>query len=327
MIWLTWRQHRRDALLFAVVCAAMAAYLVVTGRAMYGDYYHMLNGTNVARCIQYEQQSNTCATITSAFFNAHSGETQPALFGLLALPLLVGMFLGAPLLARELETGTFRLVWTQSVMRLRWLLVKIGMSAGAVALLFAAFIPLVYWWKGPFNLGGSGIGGATYPIEGIIPLAYVTFALALGLAAGALLRRTVAAMAATLAGYLAVALALGNWVRPNLLPPRTLTWNPLLSEGPTSIGRHDWILYLGYLDRAGQHIDPNTVFQTCAPSGAVDLHVGSAYNACVHAHGWLSTIVWQPADRYWAFQGIESAILLALAATLLALTIWLVRRG
>ncbi len=67
--------------------------------------------------------------------------------------------------------------------------------------------------------------------------------------------------------------------------------------------------------------------QYARPNGFVaDLRAGSAFNQCIQAHGWLSTIVWQPADRFWAFQGIESGVLVALAVALLALTIWLVRR-
>jgi hypothetical protein len=56
------------------------------------------------------------------------------------------------------------------------------------------------------------------------------------------------------------------------------------------------------------------------------MRAGSPFNACIQNHGWLSTIVWQPADRFWAFQGIESGVLVALALALVALTIWLVRR-
>ena len=172
-----------------------------------------------------------------AFFGRYSVNTQPVLAAFLILPPLVGMFVGAPLVARELESGTFRLIWTQSVTRLRWLLTTIGGLTLVILLVFAAFIPLVFWWKGPFAIGGSGIGSQNYPIEGILPLAYMTFALALGIAAGTLLRRTVPAMFATLVIYVAVALAIGNWLRPNWLPPIATTWNPYLSQGPISQDR------------------------------------------------------------------------------------------
>ena len=328
MIWLTWRQHRREALVFAALLVAFAIYLILLGRAMYDDYYHVTGGASVAACIQ-RNISARCNPLVDAFYGGrYSINTQPALLGLLILPPLLGMFVGAPLLSRELETGTFRLVWTQSVTRLRWLLAQIGLLALAVALVFAAFIPLVFWWKGPFNIGGPSdmIGGQDYPIMGILPLAYTLFALALGVAAGAVLRRTVPAMLVTLVGYIAVAFAIWNWGRQNWLSPLTTTWNPNLSEGPTFFKNSDWILYQGYVNQAGQRVNIEDVWTTCAPSGSVDMTVGSSFKACVHAHGWASIIVWQPADRFWAFQGIESGVLVALAVALIALTIWLVRR-
>lgn len=327
MIWMTWRQHRREALIVAVAVATMAIYLIIMGHAMYSDYYHVTNGWSAALCLQDPQhQRDICDRLVNAFFDNYSIKTQPVLVGFFVLPPLLGVFVGAPLVARELESGTFRLIWTQSVTRRRWLLTKIGVLAIIILLVFAAFIPLIFWWKGPFTIGGDGIGGQDYAIEGILPLAYTTFALALGLAAGTLLRRVVPAMFVTLAGYVGVALALGNWGRPNWLPPVSTTWNPYLSQGPTDMSRDAWILFFGYVDKTGQRVSFDDVYQTCAPNGRVIISPGVAYTACIHNHGWLSTIVWQPADRFWAFQGIESAVLVALAAALLTLTIWLVRR-
>jgi hypothetical protein len=329
MIWMTWRQHRREALIFAIAVVAMAIYLLVMGRAMYNDYYQMSHGWSVALCEQgLQQQGPNCDSLVNAFFDSYgySFKTQPVLIGFFVLPPLLGMFVGAPLVAREMESGTFRLIWTQSVTRLRWLLTKTGALVGVLILVFAAFIPLIFWWKGPFAIGGDGIGGQDYAIEGTLPLAYATFAVALGLAAGALLRRIVPAMFVTLAGYVGVALALGNWGRPNWLPPVSTTWDPYLSQGPTDPGRNAWLLYIGYVDKAGERISLGEGFQTCASGGSADMRVGSTFNACIHNHGWLFTYVWQPADRFWAFQGIESGVLIALAVALLALTIWLVRR-
>src|SRR6185312_16879379 len=127
MIWMTWRQHRREALIVAVAVAAMAVYLIVTGRAMYSDYFQVTHGWSVARCQQdLQQQSNLCESLVGAFFDKYTLKTQPVLIGFFVLPPLLGVFVGAPLVARELESGTFRLIWTQSVTRLRWSLTKIG---------------------------------------------------------------------------------------------------------------------------------------------------------------------------------------------------------
>ena len=325
MIWLTWRQHRREALIFAVFLVVIATYLILTGRAMYASYYQVTGGMSVALCQQQQQQSDLCNRLTSAFNTMYYSN----LFGLaalLALPLLAGMFIGAPLVARELETGTFRLAWTQSVTRLRWLLTKIGVVTSGFLLVSAAYVLLFQWWNWPNSYSENVIGSPLLQLGGILPLAYMVFALALGLAMGALLRRAVPAIFATLVGYAAVALAIYNWGRPNWLPPVVTTWDPYLTDVKVVATSRDWVLYYGYVDKSGKHLDMPTLLPTCAPSGSVDLRPGSDFNACLHAHGWLSTIVWQPADRYWAFQGVESGVLVALALALVALTIWLVRR-
>lgn len=329
MIWLTWRQHRREAQVFAALCAAFAIYLILLGRAMYHDFYQATSGLSAASCLQRQDYNELCGNIIGTFTGKYSVNTQVALLWPLILPPLLGMFIGAPLVARELETGTFRLIWTQSVTRLRWLLTNIGMLTGALTLVFAAFIPLIFWWKGPFAIGGASdmIGGQDYPIMGILPLAYTLFALTLGVAAGALLRRVIPAMLVTLGGYIGVAIAIWNWGRQNWLPPLSTTWNPYVSNGPTTLKSGDWILYMGYVDKAGQRVSFGDAWPVCAPNGQIiDERAGSTFNACIQSHGWLSTIVWQPADRFWVFQGIESAVLVALAVALLALTIWLVRR-
>ncbi|MGH2503756.1 MAG: hypothetical protein ACRDID_14700, partial [Ktedonobacterales bacterium] len=113
--------------------------------------------------------------------------------------------------------------------------------------------------------------------------------------------------------------------RQRFLPPLTATWNPYTSSGPHTVGNHAWVLYSGYLDQAGHQVDAATVYSACAPSGSVDFRPGSGFNACVQAHGWLSNIVWQPASRYWAFQGIESGLPVALAVGLIGLALWWVR--
>lgn len=324
MIWLTWRQHRREALVFAVFVAAIASYLIATGLVMYGAYNQITNGTSVALCQQHQSSTEFCDQITNAFYNTYFS-TKLGLAGLLLLPPLVGMFLGAPLVAREMERGTFRLIWMQSVTRRRWLVAKFGMVVGGALLISAVFIPLFHWWSTPTEPNDNVIGTPLLALGGILPLAYMAFALALGVAAGTLLRRTVPAMFATLLGYTAVALAIYAWVRPHLLSPRSVTWDPYLSDIQSPATSHDWILYNGYISRTGQHLDIPALVQTCG-SIEIDMRPGTAFTSCLHVHGVFSTIIWQPADRYWAFQSIEGTILFTLALALFALTLWLVRR-
>jgi hypothetical protein len=333
MIWLTWRQHRIEMLVLGLVLAAMALYFILTGRAEYAGYNQVYNGMSAATCALQHRQDALCQTITTNFHNQFEDDFN-AIIMLFIMPVLVGMFLGAPLVARELERGTYRLVWTQSVTRLRWMLVKVGAQAGAALLVFAVLTPIVLWWSGPFS--GLLYGGMqNFDFVGIAPLAYMVYALALAIAAGTLLRKTVPAMFVTLVDYPAVRIPIAGWARPNYAPPVSATWDPYVTSPKVLQGSQDWILFQNFVDHSGHPIpDSRPLYNACAASGAPPAPHGQGttvwnglFTACTHAHGWLYTATWQPADRFWLFQGIESAIFFGLAAALLALAVWWVARG
>ncbi len=140
------------------------------------------------------------------------------------MPALIGMFWGAPLIAHELETGTFRLAWTQSVSRLRWLGVKLGL-VGLASFVAAGLISLmVTWWFAPIDMVGQDrFGAGNFGVHGFVPGGYAVFAFALGAAAGLLIRRTLPAMAVTLGGFIAVRVAVTNWLRPHYMSPVSMT--------------------------------------------------------------------------------------------------------
>ena len=250
------------------------------------------------------------------------------------------MFLGAPLVASELERGTYRLVWTQSVTRLRWMLVKVGTQMGIALLVFALISLLVMWWNGPFDRLGGGVEPLSFDFEGIVPLAYAAYALSLAIAASALLRKTLPAMVVTLVGYLAARIPIDALARPRYLPQLSVTWDPYsiitlhepfratsLSGALWPYYGSDWIFYNGWVNHAGHPIYDGDVYRVCAGPSGNDYGAlpGTSFTACTHAHGWLYMITYQPADRFWLFQGIESAIFFSLAAALLALAFWWVR--
>ena len=144
-------------------------------------------------------------------------------------PALIGMFWGAPLVTRELEAGTFRLAWNQSVTRTRWLAVKLGLI-GLAAMATAGLLSLmITWWAGPIDRAGgfpasmsqqvSRFSLVLFGARGIAPVGYAAFAFALGVTAGVLIRRTLPAMAITLAVFALIQLAWPSWVRPHLIPP------------------------------------------------------------------------------------------------------------
>src|SRR5262249_18816744 len=135
-----------------------------------------------------------------------------------AVPALVGIFWGAPLLTRELETGTFRMVWTQTVTRRRWILTKLALIGLITAAITAVLTWSVTWWFRPIDLLSSNPWDL-FDSRDLVPAAYSVFAFSLGALIGAMVRRTLPAMALTLAAFIAARVVVLLWVRPHLMTP------------------------------------------------------------------------------------------------------------
>lgn len=321
MIWLTWRQHRVAIIAIALVVTILGVVFVVTGQQM-ADAFQQLG---VADCLAHPTHPN-CGNIVGAFRDNY-GAFIAASAWLSLLPAFLGMLVGAPLVARELEQGTHRLVWTQSISAGRWLAIKLAILFAVTLAATGTMTALMSWWHAN---AWSQLDGHMMPLmydfEGIVPLAYSAFALALGIAAGVLFRRVVPAVAVALVGFLAVRLPMEFLLRARFLPPLTYTQDILTVLAPTTTQtplQGAWNLGEGWMDSAGHPLADSTVFQACDPrvgGTKIDLF------QCIHNHGWLAFTTYQPADRFWPFQGIEAGILVALAVGLLALAIWWVRR-
>jgi hypothetical protein len=160
-----------------------------------------------------------------------------------------GHIASAPLVAREIETGTGQFAWTQAVTRRRWLAVKVGWLLLAALAWGGAVGALVTWWPGPKNAAyANAFSPGSFDVQGIMPAAYSLFAMALGIAAGTLIRRVLPALGVTLFGYFGVRLAIMGWIRWHYMtpvtdayglnqysPPPRAFWGPLTS--PTSSSR------------------------------------------------------------------------------------------
>jgi hypothetical protein len=339
MTWVAWRQFRTQALVTIGLTAALATLVLVSGLHL-REVYSSLGG---ARC----RAQHGCQELFGQ-------ETAPAaLLGpaLLALPALLGMFWGAPLLARELESGTYRLAWTQGVTRRRWLLVKIGLL-GLAALAVAGLASwLVSWWYAPLDaVNLDRLEPGVFTARGIVAIGYAGFAFALGVGAGALARRTLPAMAATLFGFLAARLLFTYLVRPNLLSTRHALI-PLAQgasvgffAGPSGTRvfsgapalPNAWVLSSTLVNRAGKTVGNaqlhGLLLRAC-PTLARGLPpypgAGSALQPCTHA---LSQqlrllVAYQPSSHYWPLQGLETGIFLAAALALVGATVWLIEQA
>jgi hypothetical protein len=177
-------------------------------------------------------------------------------------------------------------------------------------------------------------GFGVFDLRGIVPIAYALFALALGAAVGALIRKTVPAMAITLGVFVAVRAIVELLLRPRYLPAQTVSY-PFLSGGARA-GLGDWIISSRVLDPTGRFIsadgrisvDPSALAHACPGiAGTPTLGPGKdEVGRCLTQLGVRIVDTYQPGSRYWLFQGIESAIFLLLAAGLVVLAMSLIRR-
>jgi ABC-type transport system involved in multi-copper enzyme maturation permease subunit len=347
MIRFTWLQFRPQAAIVYGTLAMAAVVLALTG--MHLAHLYALSGIPGchARCGalagDFLQQQATAQNV-SRFLG----------FAVLAVTGLLGAFWGAPLVAREFETGSFRLAWTQGVTRSRWLAVKasvIGLcSVAAVGLLSL----MLTWWASPLDTASMNPWAAFGPRD-ITPVGYAAFAFLLGVTAGMLVRRTLPAMAITLVIFAAVQVAVPLWVRPHLIAPEQIT-RPVSATNATTMGSSGpsghylffvpspvsipgaWVLSPSM--NCGAQPGATAACQVITPSrrSAATLPATRACTSSAPASGPGSceayidglhlrqVITYQPASRYWPFQWYETGIYLSLSAILAGVCTWWIRR-
>ena len=226
MIRLTWLQFRVQALAGAIALAVVGIVLAITGPSLHQLYSTALD------C----HANGDCATATAAFLG--KDHTLQIIINVLVevAPALVGLFWGAPLVAREFETGTFRLAWTQTT-RTRWIAIKLAAIGLAGIALTGILSLIVTWWSSPLDAAAM-TPYSSFDVRNLAPLGYAAFAFAIGVTAGLLIRKTVPAMAATLVVFAPIRLAVALWARPRLLSPlRRSSPDVLAAAGPPPGGR------------------------------------------------------------------------------------------
>jgi hypothetical protein len=209
VIRLSWRQFRTPAIVALAALVVVAALAALTGPGLAHAY-----AATLAAC----RPTGDCTSAMQAF--THTDSALRTAFGTLItlVPALLGAFWGAPLIAREIESGTFPLVWTQSVTRTRWLVVKLTV-VGLASMLVAGLLSLIVtWWARPLDRAGAVVY-STFGERDLVPIGYAAFAFALGVAAGLLIRRTVPAMAVTLFAFVVVRLVTTYGIRPRIIGP------------------------------------------------------------------------------------------------------------
>jgi len=288
MIWVSWRQHRGQAIACLAVLAALAVYAILLGTSMRTAFGHDALTACLAR-----SQGTACPAAIQAFTNRFGSEVNIAFWSVvLIVPGLIGVLVGGSLIARELEYGTWRLAWSQTVPRARWLAVKLALVTGGLIVLGAAMNGVITWYRAPMDRLTGHLQHNIYDFEGLVLTAYILSAFGFAVLAGLLLRRSIPAMVAAFIPWLAIRLVVEFVFRDHFLAPLTTTVNctQVCGEG------------IGFVPQATGRI------------GDLVLSING------------NVVTYQPADRFWTFQFIEAGIFVALTAAALGATIWLLHR-
>ena len=322
--WPVWRRYRTMLVATIGVLGLTAAYLVINGERMRTAYHASTScrPVDTAAC-QYKFQ----------LFHDRYGAAGFIGVVLMFLPGIVGAFAGAPLLARELETGTFRYAWTQGVGRMRWATAILVSGAVGVAIIMTAFGALITWRNQPLLDSGitPRLHTTNFPETGIAAAGWALAGFALGVLGGLLWRRVVPAIVTAFAAWFGLAY-LGATYRLHYLTP--LTTNSL-DQPLKAMTLSQW------WDRAGVRISDNQVNTalstvgaqfgssegkiTATPSGSTPGDSVDPVQYLVQ-HGYTQVTSYQPDSRYWPFQWIEFGCLSALSILLLGTAFWLLRR-
>jgi len=329
MAGVTWRQHRFAMLGVVTLLGALAVYLWIVGLQLHRAY--------AAAVACRPAGSPACQDLVNAFNGMDAFLANGSIMQ--ALPVLIGAFVGAPVLARELETGTYRYAWTQGFGRWRWTLGKLVPLAIVVTAATAAFSTLLSWFYQPYFAAGHQVLGLSHtsPFNaGLFDLREVAFpawtlaAFAIGALAGMLIRRVVPAIAATLVVYAGLVFATGIFLREHYLTPLLTT--KLTLPGSTWILSQWWTKGGVTLSQSTMQQVMRPIIQRLMPAVPEDqIHLYKLPTILnteryLTQHGYTYWTSYQPVSRFWPFQWIEGGWLLALSVLLVAATIWLVRR-
>jgi ABC-type transport system involved in multi-copper enzyme maturation permease subunit len=292
MIWVTWRQHRGQAISCLALLVALGVYAIILGTSMRTAFS---NG-DLAPCLAHSQGTG-CETAVDVFMDKFGSEVNIAFWSVaLIVPGLIGVLVGGSLIARELEYGTWRLAWSQTVPRSQWLAVKLALVTGGLIVVGAAMTALITWYRAPMDQLTGRLQHNIFDYEGLVPTAYILCAFGFAVLAGLLIRRSIPAMVAAFIAWLAIRLVVEFVFRPHFMSPLTIAQAQL----------------------------------NCGPPNGCGSGISSVPQVTGHIGDWVLSmnglITYQPASRFWPFQFIEAGIFVALTAAALGATIWLLHR-
>lgn len=338
----TWFQHKTGLVSIIVLFAAFAIVLLVTGQAAHQSYAQYVANS----CLSHPTAPHLarCLKLQESLLAQNNPRTNIVMWAARTMTLLAGVFLGVPILSRELESGSYRFTWSQGVGRVRWMLMKSGALLVALMAITAAFSVVLRWYLAPFN----GAGFTNHWIPDQFDITYLSLALWAGLAffvsviIGGLTRKVIPAMA-TAMGTVAVLVLLAfiyldKWIltfnaRVFRVPvgagfaPNTGTINE--ASGPDVAGPHGaWMLHGWITSPSGAILNKAQTFKliTRAETAVQGSNNPHAANAWLAAHHYVAWNTYQPLSHFWPLQFGYAAGLLLCLLILAAATAQVVQR-
>lgn len=305
MTWVGFRLQRTETLIALGILVLLAALLVPTGLEMSNAYRQ----DGIAGCV-LTHPSPICSNAIGSFQLRFQSLLDVGNFFTL-VPGLIGVLLAAPFIF-DLEHGTYRLAWTQSITRGRWLAGKLALPVVAALLASGALILLFTWWRTPEIKLDGRLDNGIYDTTGSVVIGYTLFALGLALALGAVWRRAAASLTVAFIGYFAARILVDLKVRDHLVSPLTATWRGN-GHPPNSFNGAD-VMGMSATLHGHQILDGSGGFL----GGAVKFAAPGQSKAIFHA-------VYQPLSHFWPLQLTETGLFTGVAALLVGFAVWWTR--
>jgi ABC-type transport system involved in multi-copper enzyme maturation permease subunit len=343
MNWLIWRQHRKQLLIFTGLLAGFAAIAIPSGLHFWQHYQTMS-----AQC------ANNCNPIDlrNEIFKTQSDGliVNFVKLALLGLPLLLGLFVGVPLLAREYAEKTNKLVWTQGISRNRWLMAKVAWVLLATAVYAGIFSAIATWFSRTGNtVSHDRFAALAFSSQAIVPVAIAVFAVSVGFLFGAWFKKVLPALGATLGFLLVLQIAVPLLARPHYAAQSVYNTSSLLNADkkngdpfshPLPNDKDAWVVSDRMVNNHGQVFDWSSPPSSCKvsdPAAGIKDNPGEGVRHaiygrnnvnvdmnCLTALGYHWEIKYQPGRHYWSFQYIETGLYAALSLAAVGATYVLV---
>ncbi|MBM3933631.1 MAG: hypothetical protein FJ319_04925 [SAR202 cluster bacterium] len=327
MTWATWRQYRIELIIALAVIGWLTAFIIPAGASLVTRF----EDSGLAACLRSDGLSG-CGTLAQRFIDSYRDFSTVTMW-LEFLPSAAGVLAAAPIIM-EIEQRTYRMAWTQSVTRGRWIATKLALALVGIAVFSAAYAAMKGWFYSPL-LRVDEPFNRTFGATSVVPFAYAIFCFGVALAAGVLSRRTIPAMLVMVILYFVARVFVGDVLRPAFTAPlevrQPMFTGEMLSPRPEVIPERSWIVSISMVDKSGQIVEQAEIDQidaTCGrmEKGMTEKEISAAFLACLGDREYTQRFTYHPPDRLVKFQAMESGIYVGAAAALLALVVGLVVR-